>query len=138
MMNIVVTPEDLKRYNSKSWEELPEPAREYIRMLEDNRFRHLETQRKNLMKRMKKNKESGAMKQKLIPHTIFGRNSKSVINYSIIMFLIKQLPNNRHFSMGTIPINILMNGSFLRVKHFRLCYEINFIQLYYILVTQSI
>lgn len=62
MMNIVVPPEDLKRYASKSWEELPEPAREYIRMLEDNRFRHLETQRKNLMKRMKKNKESGAMK----------------------------------------------------------------------------
>ena len=62
MMNIVVPPEDLKRYTSKSWEELPVPAREYIRMLEDNRLRHQETQRKNLMKRMKKNKESGAMK----------------------------------------------------------------------------
>ena len=54
MMNVIVEPEDLKRYTSKSWDELPIPVREYIRMLEDNRLRHLETQRKNLMKSMKK------------------------------------------------------------------------------------
>lgn len=53
-MNVIVEPEDLKRYTSKSWEELPVPVREYIRILEDNRLRHLETQRKNLMKSMKK------------------------------------------------------------------------------------
>ena len=61
-MNVIVEPEDLKRYTSKSWVELPVPVREYIRMLEDNRLRHLETQRKNLMKRMQKEKESGANK----------------------------------------------------------------------------
>ena len=62
MMNIVVPPEDLKRYTSKSWEELPEPAREYIRIAWGQQISTSGNSAEELDEAYEKNKESGAMK----------------------------------------------------------------------------